>query len=466
MHYSLIFTKSQHEELCRHLFVEDNCESVAILLCHRARGARSARLMLSELIPIPAEDCNKRTATRVDWPIGEYLTADKITEIDQGGLSIVTIHSHPNGMDEFSHTDDENDRRIFKSIGSWFDDGRPNGAAIMMPDGKIIARVVDAKGKFKPMENVAVVSEDIKIWPQSKRAAKPPKASARIAQAFGKNTLDLLRRLRVGVIGCSGTGSIVVELLARNCVGQLVIVDADRIEHKNLNRIVNATDLDAQQSRPKVEALKQAVEAMGTGARVEAHQARTDDPKVVEALIGCDVIFGCVDSAEGRYHLECIASACWLPYFDVGVRLEIGADGDIKQAISVAHYMHPENASLLSRGAYTSEQVTAESHHRNSPEYYEQQRKDGYLADVGEDQPAVISVNMQAACMSFNDFLARLHGFRLDANDEFATQRFQLVHGHYENHQAKADKPDSLFGKYSGMGDASQLLQQLKRRAN
>ena len=86
----------------------------------------------------------------------------------------------------------------------------------------------------------------------------------------------------------------------------------------------------------------------------------------------------------------------------------------------------------------------------------------GYLKAVGEDQPAVISVNMQAACLAFNDFLARLHKFRLDDNSEFAIQKFQLVQGHYLNEKGKGE-PAPIFKKYLGMGEKSFLIRQLKR---
>ena len=47
--------------------------------------------------------------------------------------------------------------------------------------------------------------------------------------------------MSIAVVGCSGTGSPVIEQLARLGVGRLVLVDPDRVEEKNLNRIVNAT---------------------------------------------------------------------------------------------------------------------------------------------------------------------------------------------------------------------------------
>ena len=215
----------------------------------------------------------------------------------------------------------------------------------------------------------------------------------------------------------------------------------------------------------KVAVLKRAIEKMGTDVCVETHQAHTANQEVIDALICCDVIFGCVDSAEGRYHLECIASAYWLPYFDVGVNLQSDSNGKISQADAVAQYMHPENTSLLGRGGYTSEQVTAETWYRTDPKHYEKQRIAGYLAAVGEDQPAVMSINMQAACLAFNDFLARLHGFRLDKNDDFSVQRFRLVHGHYDNKQEN-DESISVFSKYAGMGERSFLIRKLRNHAD
>ncbi len=264
--------------------------------------------------------------------------------------------------------------------------------------------------------------------------------------------------MRVGVIGCSGTGSILIELLIRNCVGNLVIADDDTLQEKNLNRILNSTINNARRQEPKVLAIKQSIEEIGMETKVDAYQGLTDSPDVVAALIDCDVIFGCVDSAFGRYHLDCLASAYLIPYFDVGVNLDADGKGSIASADAVAHYMHPEGTSLLSRGAYTMEQVTAEDWQRKDPAYYERQRVAGYLAAVGEEQPAVMSVNMQAACLAFNDFLARIHAYRLDDNHEFATQRFRLVHGCYEN-LVDEGSPHPLLKRYIGMGDRSILVQ-------
>src|SRR3546814_19975524 len=68
-----------------------------------------------------------------------------------------------------------------------------------------------------------------------------------------------LGRLSALVIGVSGTGSIVGEQLARLGFGRVPVVDFDRLELKNLNRILNSRRADADANRLKVEAFAEAV---------------------------------------------------------------------------------------------------------------------------------------------------------------------------------------------------------------
>ena len=418
--------------------------------------------MVKELILIPADKYKEQKSHYLSWAFSEYMTPEKIETVDKEGLSIITIHSHPGGYSQFSKIDDENDKKMFHSINHWFDDERPNGSAIMLPNGKIIARTVSKKKEFTPIQKVSVIGEDIKIWPQSKSDAQIPGYGLKIYQTFGKGTFDLLRNLTVGVVGCSGTGSVVVELLTRNCVTKLILVDPDIMEEKNLNRIINTKKSDADKKLYKVDALKNAIESIRLNTKVDTYTTNTANKDVVEALVDCDVVFGCVDSATGRYHLECIATAYFIPYFDIGIYLEADNQGGITQADIVAHYIYPESDSLITRGVYTSEQLTSEGWKKNNKDYYEKNKVAGYLQAVGEDQPAVISVNMQGACLAFNDFLARLHNFRLDDNAQFGIQRFQLVQGAYLNESSKKG-PAPIFKKYLGMGEKSFLIQNLKR---
>ena len=451
----LVLTDRHHRQVFDHLFPGDGLEAAAVLLCNHGQGKEIDRLIVDSSILIP-HDTSQRKRGFLSWPFADSFTPETITKIDQSGQSIVTIHSHPNNFPEFSERDNKTDEELFTSICHWFDDQRLNGSAIMLPDGRVRARVVNADGEFTEMDSVSVVGDSIRIWRQTKELDCTGYTN-KLAQTFGSSTLNLLRGLRIGIVGCSGTGSVIAELLARNCVGELVLVDPDVLEEKNLNRIIGGTMNDARRNRAKVDVIQGSIGAMGLGTKVFVCQHDTSNLEVVKALIDCDVLFGCVDSAYGRFDLDCIASAYLIPYFDVGVHLAADGEGGISMADAVSHYIHPEGKSLLERSAYTMDQVTAEKWQRTDSSYYEAQQKNGYLAAVGEEQPAVVSINMQAACLAFNDFLARLHQFRLDDNREFSTQRYRLTHGYYER-EADNGGQHPLLTKYVGTGDRSVLV--------
>ncbi len=462
MNSSLVLKESDYKALKKHLYPGDNLEFSAIMLCHYGRGKEGFRLMVKEVIKIPKDKYDEQKANYLSWAFSEYMTPKKIEKTDKEGLSVFTIHSHPNGYSQFSQVDDKNDKSLFHSINNWFDDKRPNGSAIMLPSGEIIARLVTGKGQFKPIQKVSVAGKNIKIWHSSNIQEKVPDYGLKILQTFGKGTFSTLRKMKAGVVGCSGTGSIIVELLTRNCVGSLVLVDPDVVEEKNLNRILNTGQMDSKNKIHKVSALKKAILKTGIGTQVSVYAKTTGNKEVIEALTDCDVIFGCVDSATGRYHLECMATAYFIPYFDIGVYISADNHGGINHADVASHYIYPESNSLISRGVYTTEQLTSESWRQTDKDYYKKNKKAGYLQSTEEDQPAVISINMQGACLAFNDFLARLHGFRLDDNSQFDIQRFQLVQGTYLNEMSDMGS-NSVFEKYAGMGDRSFLIQTLKK---
>jgi hypothetical protein len=302
----------------------------------------------------------------------------------------------------------------------------------MLPSGEIFGRVVAADGAFTRISSISVAGDDLKFFPSVELNASVPEFARRVAQTFGAATYARLQQLRIAVVGVSGTGSIVAELLARNCVGALVLVDPDRLEDKNLNRILNSTAEQAKQGIFKVHGLATAIQGFGLGTEVEVYPASIHDDEAVRAVAGCDVVFGCVDTVEGRHVLNELCSAYCIPFFDVGVHIEPDGNGGITHAVAQAHYVQPHGSSLLSRGVYSAEDLAAEAWKRTDPTYYEAQRVAGYLQAVGEDRPAVMPLNMMASNMGVIDFLARLHGFRLDPNRAFATQTMNITHGFYE----------------------------------
>lgn len=458
---SLSLTGLQHRRLREHLFPGDGKEAVAIALCGRRAGGRRHRLLVRSLHLVPHEACTQRSSVTVAWSTDVMIAW--LQEADRRGLSVVKFHSHPGDLQRFSEQDDLSDDALFPCISDWVEAEVPHASAIMLPDGRVFGRVFRGDGAWDPLESVAVAGDDMSIWHADEFDAAPsaalPEFTKRHAQAFGETTTRRLRRLSAAVIGASGTGSIVIEQLVRLGIGRLVIVDDDIVKDLNLNRILNATSADAAARRLKVDVSGDAIEGLGLGTIVERHAANLKDREAVLAVAGCDVLFGCVDTAEGRFVANLLSAFYLIPYIDVGVALDADDLGAITQVCGYVHYLQPDLSSLVSRGAVSMDDVRAEGVRRQNPAFYEAHRRAGYIRNVDEDRPAVISVNTVMAGMAVNELLARLHDFRDEPNRDYGVIGISISQVAFYP-EPESGIPCRIMAPYVGRGDLEPLLNQ------
>jgi hypothetical protein len=454
MKVKLRISGRHHTQLRSHLLPSDGKEAVAVALCGRRHGQESHGLCVHDLVLIPHEACSERSATRVTWPAS--LLIPSLQRAMKHQWAVVKIHSHRGHYAQFSGYDDESDRDLFSSVYGWMDSELPHASAVMLPDGQMFGRVVASDGQFLPLSLIAVAGDDLHFWHYGAVDLNLPEFTLRHAQAFGKGTTERLRRLMAAVIGCSGTGSPVVEQLARLGVGRLILVDPDKVEEKNLNRILNATMDDALAGRFKVDVAADAVARMKLGTEVIPVPENLVNPRVVRLVAESDVVFGCMDGAEGRNLLNRLATFYCIPYFDVGIRLEADGCGGISQICGSVNYLQPGGSSLLGRKVLTPEEIAAEGLRRTDPAAYAEQLKAKYIKGVQEDRPAVVSVNMHYSSLAVNEFLARLHPYRDDGNDGFAWFGSSLTQARF--FQAGDGEPCPALSRHVGRGDVTPLL--------
>jgi ThiF family/Prokaryotic homologs of the JAB domain len=422
MDVTLSLSSLQHRMLRNHLFPGDGKEAAAIVLCGRRAGHERYRLLGQKVYLIPHEACFERSSVSIKWATD--LMVPWLQEADKLGLSVVKVHSHPTGFAAFSAQDDQSDGDLFPCVADWVAAEVPHASVVMLPDGRMFGRAMTGRENFERLRLVAVVGDDLFLWRPYDFGHEPAPGlgefTRRHAKAFGEKTTRALRELRVAVIGCSGTGSPLVAQLAHLGVAMLVLVDPDKVHELNLNRIYYATIDDARAQRFKVDVLGEAVERIGLGTVVRRYPINLYNAIAVGAVAECDIVFGCVDTAEGRFLLNLLCNFYTLPYIDLGVTLEADDTGEITQVCGYLHYLQPGGSSLLSRDAFTLDDVSAEGTKRQNPTYYEEQRKAGYIKGVDEDRPAVISVNTQFASLAINELIARLHPFREKGNHAYA----------------------------------------------
>lgn len=470
----LRMTEDQYAQLRAHLLPGDGKEAVALALCGRAGsvpafGSDAPRtvLMVHELTVVPYDDCD-RQPDRVTW--STKALAPILQKAARRGMAVLKIHSHTSQYTQFSDTDDVSDRDLFEAVTNYVDGALPHASAVMLPDGSILGRLVWRDGAFASIGSVSVVGHDWRLWyaddiqsvhaagSDSEQASAPrtPAFAQRTAQALGEGTVAKFGRLSIAVIGASGTGSPTIEMLARLGPGELVIADPEAVEDKNRNRILHSTPRDARLRNKKADMLARAVRRMGLGTKVVPIAASLWDPRVVARIAQCDAVIGCMDSVDGRDLLNRLATFYSIPYIDVGVRLDADGRGGIDQISGSVHYLFPGGSSLASRGVFTPDDIRAAVLYRTEPQAYREQKAAKYIRGVAEERPAVISVNMLYASLGVNELLARLHGFRDDANSDYARTQVSLTQ--WRMFAEPEGPPCPRLAAKVGRGDLTPLL--------
>jgi len=416
---TLVMAGVDHDVLRGHLFPGDGKEAAAILVCTRDERQR-LKLLVRSVVPVPHDTC-QREPHRLTWPTN--VLDEWLDRAEDGGLALILIHSHPSGYPDFSPLDDASDQELMPYLFPYArTDNAWHGTAIMLPGGAVRARLYARDMKPQPIELVAVYGDQVNLYWYD----DPP---SRFILPFSTEMRAELSRLSVAIVGISGTGSLVGEMLLRMGVGELIVIDDDRVEPKNLNRILNSTAADGLSGRLKVDVFKDAAALSHPGTNVIAIPELIGTWHAISAAANADIIFSCVDSVDGRHIADRLAASMLQPLFDVGVNIPVfHPRGQIKIANISGRidYIQPGRSTLLDRRVYSPEWLAAEELRRRSPEAFAQQVKEGYMPGSHEEAPAVISVNMRAASMVVQELIARLTPYRKD-NGPYARTEFDLV---------------------------------------
>ncbi|MEZ5104525.1 MAG: ThiF family adenylyltransferase [Draconibacterium sp.] len=458
MHLQLKISGDHYSLLKNHLFPGDGKEAIAIALCGRHNDKNYHCLYVHDIILIPYEDCTIREKDIIQWSTLKILPFLK--RLSKGEFGILKIHSHPTGVNDFSIQDDASDKELFDSVFGWSNSTYPHASAIMLHNGRIFGRFVFDDLHFEPISKISIAGDKIEYFDETENKNINPDFALRTIQAFGDETYRKLSQLKIAVVGCSGTGSPIIEQLVRLGVGELVLVDPDIMEFKNLNRIINSKFSDAEKGKPKVQVISDVIKTIGLGTKVKTFQKNLfDDVDILKTILKCDIVFGCMDSVDGRFLLSQLCSFYLLPYFDVGVKLEADGIGGIKQIVASVHYLQPGKSSLITRGMFDMDDVKAASQYRKCPEEFMELKKNAYIKNVHVNSPAVISINMAVASHAINDFLNRIHPYKVESPDSYASSTIDITEGYIINSKENDNEIDYYLKKKVGRGDMTPFIE-------
>jgi hypothetical protein len=378
-------------------------ETGVVGILGESRGSRTHEFLLASVVWPEPGDVEMRRGGLVFR--ASYLRRAHLVMRAEGLAGLVTFHTHPDADHyvSFSPYDDSQDPLLIENLLEL----EPTTRLVSIVVGKNTqaGRLWFSQDRYGDLGELIVVGDELSYYPLTGRPQPPPPPSAavfdRALALTASGALSRLSRMVVAVVGASGTGSLLCELLARAGCQHIIPIDDDVVLDVNLNRILYATAEDAARRTPKVEVLRRAIDGLGLGCLVEAIQDNVLADEVLARLRDADLIFGCVDKAYPRKLLSEFSYRYLRPYIDVGS--EIGANEQgIISLDGRTNYVAPGRWCLLCTGLVTSRELAFES---LSSAERERVIALGYSRDLIMKKPAVMDLNMRSA--SFGMMLLR-----------------------------------------------------------
>lgn len=452
-----------HLDKLRTLVLRDGgIEGAAYMLCGVSRigcdpWERRSRCRLTsyEIAAIPEKDQISASDRHVTWSTDSFVHL--LRKAIDGGLIPAIIHSHPRGPAAFSEQDDRNERDLVQLAQNR--NGRDAAllSILLTGDGQIVARMWLDCGEPVKVE-IRSVGRRLTFYGPSQGAEVD--FLARQALAFGAALNKTLRQMRVGIVGCGGTGSATAMLLARLGVGQIALFDDDIVEATNLNRLHGARRADADGMQSKVDVVAREIAGLGLGVRAVPFRGWIGDPAAQDALKACDLLFGCTDDHDGRLLLNRLAYFYLIPVIDMGLAIAPAPDGGrVRELAGRATVLIPGAPCLLCRGIIDPVTAREEQLRRSQPEEYERRKREAYIRGGGNPAPAVVTFTTATACLAIDEMLQGLTGFRDSEGWEWQrVRRFDLMQDRRPGAAHHPDCPICTDQSYWGRGDIDPFL--------
>lgn len=119
---------------------------------------------------------------------------------------------------------------------------------------------------------------------------------------IGSEAVDKLKKSKVCICGVGGVGSYVMEALARVGIGNITVIDKDRVDITNINRQIIATVNNVD--KPKVLCSKERINEINPNIKVEEVEAFIDEESIKEYIdTSYDYVIDAIDTINSKVSL-------------------------------------------------------------------------------------------------------------------------------------------------------------------
>ncbi|NMA95538.1 MAG: tRNA threonylcarbamoyladenosine dehydratase [Clostridiales bacterium] len=124
---------------------------------------------------------------------------------------------------------------------------------------------------------------------------------SRTEMLIGSSGLERLQNSKVTVVGIGGVGSYTAEALARSGIGDITIIDSDKIDKTNINRQIHANVCTI--GLAKVDVMSRRMLAINPDINIKTHygEYNRNFPELISA--DCDYVIDAIDTISSKIDL-------------------------------------------------------------------------------------------------------------------------------------------------------------------
>ena len=370
--HSVAMTDFVHAELEDHLLRRDGQEDICLVTYSVSTGlSRTTRLLHTVHLPRRGDRLVHGNATIN----GSYVLRIATTAA-QFGHGVAILHSHPGGRGwQGLSGPDADAEQSYSSLVEQIT-GSPLIGLTLAGDRTWSARVwincnpVWVGSVRRVGTNLRISWNDKIVAPASGQATQ-----VRTISAWGSRLHRDITRLRVLVVGAGSVGLDIIQRLAATGIVEIGIMDFDRIEQLNLDRMVGATRRDARLRRRKIDIAARLARTAATASafKVHRHNANICTAEGVAAALDYDIIISCVDRPWPRAVLNSIAYADLIPVIDGGIAIDAMPNGGMRGSTRRTQTATPGRPCLACAGQIDMTEVRMEMNGElDDPEYIRQ----------------------------------------------------------------------------------------------
>lgn len=304
----------------------DGEELLGLMFCSRHDLPDGTRRLLPKnwVVPLPeCYDVQGVAGLELNQDVHRFL----MESYCKPGMDVVHIHTHPGQQQpEFSSVDDHHERRYAEFLRK------------LDPPSWLVSGVFNQEmelSRFRAWAPLRSWSGSVTLsggWDHAPTNVRNVEFSEAAIfdgvldrqRIFGLDAQARLGRLHIGLIGCGGIGAVFAEQAARLGVRNWTLIDPDRLEETNLNRMPFTNRGMARQGWTKVRYVRRLIERMWpVESNIREIRASVEVDENQTRIAECDLLVVATDNHQSRLVAQRVASMYARPMMSLGTHIEV-----------------------------------------------------------------------------------------------------------------------------------------------